>query len=101
MHNVMQKETGTAYKAGENASYNMAGKSGTAQVFSIAQEEEYDDEVIERLRDHALFISFAPIDKPAIAVAVIVENGSSGSTVAAPIAREIMVYYIGPRSDAL
>ena len=101
MHNVMQKETGTAYKAGENASYNMAGKSGTAQVFSIAQEEEYDDEVIERLRDHALFISFAPIDKPAIAVAVIVENGSSGSTVAAPIAREIMDYYIGPRSDAL
>jgi penicillin-binding protein 2 len=79
----------------------MAGKSGTAQVFSIAQEEEYDDEVVERLRDHALFISFAPIVKPAIAVAVVVENGSSGSRVAAPIAREIMDYYIGPRSDAL
>ena len=101
MHNVMQKETGTAYESGENASYNMAGKSGTAQVFSIAQEEEYDDEVVERLRDHALFISFAPIEKPAIAVAVIVENGSSGSTVAAPIAREVMDYYIGLRSDAL
>ena len=75
----------------------MAGKSGTAQVFSVAQEEEYDEEEIEeRLRDHALFISFAPVENPQIAVAVIVENGSSGSRVAAPIAQSaIMDQYLG------
>jgi penicillin-binding protein 2 len=74
----------------------MAGKSGTAQVFSIGQDEEYDEEEIEeRLRDHALFIAFAPLDNPQIAVAVIVENGSSGSRVAAPIARAIMDQYLG------
>ncbi len=79
----------------------MAGKSGTAQVFSVAQEEEYDEEEIEeRLRDHALFISFAPLDNPSIAVAVIVENGSSGSRVAAPIARAIMDAYLGYGDDA-
>ncbi len=74
----------------------MAGKSGTAQVFSIGQEEEYDEEEIaEHLRDHALFIAFAPLDDPQIAVAIIVENGSSGSRVAAPIARAIMDQYLG------
>ena len=79
----------------------MAGKSGTAQVFSVAQEEEYDEELIdELLRDHALFIAFAPLDNPRIAVAVIVENGSSGSRVAAPIARRIMDEYLGYGSHA-
>jgi penicillin-binding protein 2 len=79
----------------------MAGKSGTAQVYSVAQEDEYDEEEIEeRLRDHALFISFAPYDNPRIAVAVIVENGSSGSRVAAPIARAIMDEYLGYGDDA-
>jgi penicillin-binding protein 2 len=74
----------------------MAGKSGTAQVFSVAQEEEYDeDDIEERLRDHALFIAFAPLDAPRIAVAVIVENGSSGSRVAAPMARAMMDQYLG------
>ena len=78
----------------------MAGKSGTAQVFSVAQEDEYDEEEIdELLRDHALFISFAPLENPRIAVAVIVENGSSGSRVAAPIARAIMDHYLGYSSD--
>ena len=56
----------------------MAGKSGTAQVFSVAQEDEYNEDEIEyRLRDHALFISFAPVDNPQIAVAVILENGAA------------------------
>ncbi|MFQ5609424.1 MAG: penicillin-binding transpeptidase domain-containing protein, partial [Woeseiaceae bacterium] len=74
----------------------MAGKSGTAQVISVAQDEEYDEEEVdERLRDHALFMSFAPVEDPQIAVFVIVENGSSGSRVAAPIAREIMDKYLG------
>lgn len=96
MVDVMQAERGTAREAGANADYPMAGKSGTSQVFSVAQEEEYnEDEIEERLRDHALFISFAPVDDPQIAVAVIVENGSSGSRTAAPIARAIMDEYLG------
>jgi len=102
MHDVMQGPTGTARAAGRGAPYKMAGKSGTAQVFTIAQEKEYDEEEIdERLRDHALFISFAPLEAPRIAVAVIVENGSSGSRVAAPIARKIMDQYLGYANDAL
>jgi len=73
----------------------MAGKSGTVQVISVGQEEEYDQESLdERFQDHALFVSFAPLDNPKIAVAVIVENGNSGSRVAAPIAREIMDKYL-------
>ena len=101
MHDVMQNIRGTAYAVGGGAPYQMAGKSGTAQVISIAQEEEYDEEEIaERLRDHALFIAFAPFDNPRIAVAVIVENGSSGSRVAAPIARAIMDEYLGYGGDA-
>ena len=102
MHDVMQGQTGTARATGMGAPYEMAGKSGTAQVFSVAQEEKYDEEEIdELLRDHALFIAFAPLDEPQIAVAVIVENGSSGSRVAAPIARAIMDTYLGFADDAL
>ncbi len=101
MHDVMQSVRGTAWAAGGNAPYQMAGKSGTSQLFSISQEDEYDeDEIDERLRDHALFISFAPIDNPRIAVAVVVENGSSGSRVAAPIARAIMDEYLGYSGNA-
>ncbi|MDH3908125.1 MAG: penicillin-binding protein 2, partial [Gammaproteobacteria bacterium] len=91
MRDVMQGTRGTARAVGLGAPYEMAGKSGTAQVVSIAQDKEYDDEELEeRQRDHALFISFAPFDEPRIAVALIVENGESGSGVAAPIARSIM-----------
>jgi penicillin-binding protein 2 len=101
MHAVMQGARGTARAAGANAKYEMAGKSGTAQVFSVAQEEEYDEELVdELLRDHALFVAFAPLQDPRIAVAVIVENGSSGSRVAAPIARQIMDEYLGYGSHA-
>ena len=96
MHDVLQGREGTARAVGSDAPYEMAGKSGTAQVFSVAQEDEYDeDEIEERLRDHALFIAFAPIDNPQIAVAVVIENGSSGSRVAAPVARTVMDYYLG------
>jgi penicillin-binding protein 2 len=96
MHDVMQGPRGTARAVGMGAPYEMAGKSGTAQVISIAQDDEYDeDELEERLRDHALFISFAPLDDPKIVVAVIVENGSSGSGVAAPIAKAVMDQYLG------
>ena len=102
MHNVLQGPMGTARAAGQGAGYKMAGKSGTAQVFSMGQTEKYDEEEIDvRLRDHALFISFAPFDDPQIAVAVVVENGSSGSLVAAPIARAVMDQHLGYKSDAL
>jgi penicillin-binding protein 2 len=73
----------------------MAGKSGTAQVFTVAQTSKYNaSEVTERLRDHALFIAFGPVEDPKIAVAVVVENGESGSKVAAPIARKVMETYL-------
>jgi penicillin-binding protein 2 len=90
MVEVMHGPKGTARSVGRGASYKMAGKTGTAQVFSLAEDEEYDEEEIrERLRDHALFVGFAPADKPEIAVAVIVENGGSGSGTAAPVARAL------------
>lgn len=88
MAEVMHGTKGTARGAGRGASYRMAGKTGTAQVFSLAEDEEYvEEDVRERLRDHALFVGFAPVDNPKIAVAVIVENGGSGSGTAAPVAR--------------
>lgn len=88
MAEVMHGSRGTARNAAKGAPYRMAGKTGTAQVFSLAQDEEYEEEdVRERLRDHALFVGFAPIEDPRIAVAVIVENGGSGSGTAAPVAR--------------
>ena len=102
MNAVMQGARGTARAVGTGAPYQMAGKSGTAQVFSVAQDEEYDeDEIDERLRDHALFIAFAPLDNPIIAVAVVVENGASGSRVAAPIARALMDHHLGVGNDAI
>ena len=88
MEEVMHGAKGTARRTGRGANYRMAGKTGTAQVFSLGQDEEYDaEEVRERLRDHALFVGFAPADDPKIAVAIIVENGGGGSSVAAPVAR--------------
>jgi penicillin-binding protein 2 len=96
MHDVVQGAHGTARKVGEDAPYQFAGKTGTAQVFGLKQEEKYDAAKLEeKLRDHSLFIAFAPLDAPTIAVAVIVENGGSGSAVAAPIARTILDAYLG------
>ena len=96
MVHVMHRKNGTAYwTAGHDAPYQIAGKTGTAQVFGIAQDEEYDAEKIAKhLRDHSLFVGFAPVDDPQIAIAVIAENGGSGSKVAAPIARRLMDYYL-------
>jgi len=95
MNAVMQGPHGTARAVGANAPFTMAGKSGTAQVFTVAQNQEYDtEELKERMRDHALFIAFAPLEDPQIAVAVIIENGESGSGKAAPIARKVMEKYL-------
>lgn len=91
MVSVVHGTRGTARATGYGLDYVMAGKTGTAQVFGIAQDEEYDEETVDKkLRDHALFIAFAPEDKPKIAVAVIAENGGHGSGVAAPIARKVL-----------
>jgi penicillin-binding protein 2 len=90
MEDVMHGAKGTARYAGRGADYRMAGKTGTAQVFSLEEGEEYDaDDVRERLRDHAMFVGFAPADDPRIVVSVIVENGGSGSGTAAPVARSL------------
>jgi penicillin-binding protein 2 len=88
---------GTAYRSQAGAPYQMAGKTGTAQVFTVGQTEKYREaDVAERLRDHALFIAFAPADAPKLAVAVLVENGRSGSGTAAPIARKVFDAFFLP-----
>ena len=100
MVEVIHGERGTARSVGKDMPFKVAGKTGTAQVFGIAQDEEYDAETLERkLHDHALFIAFAPADKPEFAVAVVVENGGSGSKVAAPIARKLIQQYFGFEVD--
>ena len=92
-------QNGTAWAyIGRNISYRMAGKSGTAQVVEIPQHEEYDEEELEEhLRKHAWFMAFAPADAPQLAVAVLVENGGGGSSVAGPVAREVLDAYLLPR----
>ncbi len=96
MRKTVHTAKGTAFAISRGANYLIAGKTGTAQVFGIGQDERYiKEDVAERLRDHALFISFAPADNPRIAVAVIVENAGSGSGAAAPVARKVMDHYLG------
>ncbi|MCF6249723.1 MAG: penicillin-binding protein 2 [Methylococcaceae bacterium] len=98
MVNVVHGARGTARTLKQDINYLIAGKTGTAQVFSVKQEEKYnEDEIAFKLRDHALFITFAPAYDPQIAVAVIVENGGHGGSVAAPIAGKIMKQFLmGP-----
>ncbi|WP_462157768.1 penicillin-binding protein 2 [Pseudoalteromonas sp. GB56] len=94
MHNTVKKTTGTAHKAFKDTNYDSAGKTGTAQVVSIAQGERYDAEKLkERHRDNAIYVGFAPFDDPQIVVTVIVENAGAGSSIAAPVARKVMDYY--------
>ncbi len=86
---------GTAAQAGAGAPYAFAGKTGTAQVVGMKQGEKYiESQVAEHNRDHAWFIAFAPADKPKIALAVLAENGGHGGSVAAPIARKVLDYYL-------
>ena len=93
---------GTAWAyIGRDISYRMAGKSGTAQVVEIKQGEEYEEEELEEFnRKHAWFIAFAPVDKPVIALAVLVENGGGGSSVAAPVARQVLDAFLLPQLAA-
>ena len=86
---------GTAFAAFRTAPFTSAGKSGTVQLKAIAQDEEYDEtKVAEKHRDNALFVAFAPFKNPKITVAVIIENAGGGSSKAAPIARQIMEFYL-------
>lgn len=98
MTSVMQGPSGTAQASGKGAAYSIAGKTGTSQVFTLSQDQEYDDEEIDETKhDHALFIGFAPVEDTTIALAVVVENGGSGSAVAAPIARQVLDTFLGNR----
>ena len=101
MQHVVDSPRGTAKRIRSDR-YAIAGKTGTAQVFTVAQDEEYDEETLEKkLRDHALFVAYAPADDPQIAVAVVVENGGHGGSVAAPIARRIMDAYLLPGEESV
>lgn len=94
MLKVVHGTLGTARATGWGMKFKMAGKTGTAQVFGIAQDEEYDEETVaKKLRDHGLFIGFAPASDPVLAVAVIAENSGSGSK-KAPIARDLIKRYM-------
>jgi penicillin-binding protein 2 len=86
---------GTGARAFAKAEYTSGGKTGTAQVIGMKQNEKYDEaKVAERHRDHSLFIAFAPLEKPIIALAVIVENGGFGARAAAPVSRTVLDYYL-------
>ena len=93
MEEVIGNPRGTAYHyVGQNLDYTIAGKSGSAQVTKLAQNEAAPDleDVEHQFRDHALFVAFAPIENPEIAVAVLVEHGGGGSSVAGPVARQVI-----------
>jgi penicillin-binding protein 2 len=92
---------GTASVVARGAPYKIAAKTGTAQVFSLGVNEKYvASQVAERLRDHALFIAFAPADHPKLAIAVLVENGGHGGSVAAPVARRVFDAFLLGKFDA-
>lgn len=87
---------GTARGAFKGTTYQAAGKTGTAQLYSLNGGKYHAGSVDERLRDHALFIAYAPVEDPRIAIALIVENGGWGATAAAPIARKLFDYWLSP-----
>ena len=100
MVHVVHSARGTAKRISKGIDYQIAGKTGTAQVYTVKQNEEYNEEEIAfNMRDHALFIAFAPADNPKIAIAVIAEHGSHGSSVAAPIAAAVIKQYLQIKLD--
>jgi penicillin-binding protein 2 len=95
MKDVVHGPRGTAKKISKDLKYTIAGKTGTAQVVGMKQGEKYDiDKVAKQFRDHALFVAFAPVEEPRLALGIIVENGEHGSTTAAPMARKIFDAYL-------
>ena len=102
MNDVTSLPEGTADQAMADAPYTTAGKTGTAQVIALAQDEDYDAEAIdESYRDNALFIAYAPVEDPEIAIAVVIENvaDGGGGTNAAPVARKVLDEWFGPDSE--
>ena len=98
MTNVIHGPGGTAGSLAKSINYHIAGKTGTAQVFTVKQEEKYNEDAIDfKMRDHALFIALAPVEDPQIAVAVVAEHGGHGGSVAAPIAGQIIDAYLNPK----
>ena len=96
MVEVTKGRRGTARLLGKTLPFNVAGKTGTAQVFGIKQNQKYDVETLEKkLQDHALFVGFAPAENPEFVVVVVAENGGSGSKVAAPMAKRMIEEYFG------
>ncbi|MEN8671116.1 MAG: penicillin-binding protein 2 [Ketobacter sp.] len=103
MRDVVHSAKGTARGISKDLpGYDLAGKTGTAQVLGIKQDEEYDaDKIAEWHRDHALFVGFAPVNNPKIAIAVLVENGGGGGSTAAPVARQVLdAYFESLQQDA-
>lgn len=95
MYRVMFGSRGTARKIYADAKYKAAGKSGTAQVYGLKSDEVYNaNHIPEHLRDHALFIAYAPFDKPQIALAIVLENGGGGSSQGGAVAKHILDYYL-------
>lgn len=100
MRDVVHGGRGTARAISRGIQYEMAGKTGTAQVKSIAQNQQYDkDNTEKKFKDHSLFVGFAPLNNPKIAIAVVVEHAGSGSQTAAPIARKLIDYYLIDRLE--
>ncbi|MCK5896369.1 MAG: penicillin-binding protein 2 [Cocleimonas sp.] len=100
MVHVVHGPGGTAARSGRGAKYKFGGKTGTAQVFSVAQNKSYNASKLKKeLHDHSLFVAFAPADNPTIAIATIVENAGGGSKVAAPLTRKLLDAYFFPNAE--
>ena len=100
MTNVVHGSRGTARRLATGINYQIAGKTGTAQVFTVKQEEKYNENAIDfKMRDHALFIAFAPVHDPRIAIAVVAEHGGHGGSIAAPMAGEVIKAYMNSQQD--
>lgn len=100
MDAVVHGPRGTARAQNVGISYRMAGKTGTAQVVRLRSDDQKNEDLPERHQDHALFIAFAPVEEARIALGVIVENGGSGGRTAAPIARQVIDYYLNDLREA-
>ena len=100
MVSVVHSARGTAKRISRGIDYQIAGKTGTAQVFTVKQNESYNKyKLKKKLHDHALFVSFAPVAEPQIAVAVIVENGGHGGSIAAPMAAKVINHFLKPEQE--
>ena len=92
---LVTKEGGTAAFIGRTSDYNVSAKTGTAQVFGLKEGQVYNEATLpDRLKDHALFIAFAPSEDPKLVIAIIVENGGHGGSTAGPIAKKVFDAYI-------